>query len=687
MMILKEIPLQERMESLREQINYHNYRYYVLDAPEITDTRFDALMQELIRLEAQHPELITPDSPTQRVGGEPVKQFTQVTHINRLYSLDNAFSFEDLRNWEERIKRMLPTDRHHELSYVAELKLDGLAVSLVYEEGRFVQGATRGNGVVGEDITQNLKTIRSIPLKIPVRDHAVPAPRRFEARAEAIMPIESFFRVNEERKLKGAQEFANPRNACAGSLRQLDPKVPASRNLDAMFYAGIIVKNGNHPPITTHWEMLSFMESLGFKLNPARQRCDSLESVIAFIREWEHKRTQLGFTTDGAVVKVDSLALQEILGYTAKSPRWAIAFKYPAEVKETVVLDIENSVGRTGVITPIAIMKPVPLAGTIVQRASLHNFDELRKKDIRVGDTVRVQKAAEIIPEVVEVNLEKRFPDSMPVEEPSYCPICGSKTVRIPGEVAIRCSNPSGCAAQRISRLEHWVSKQGMDIDHIGPALIKQLIEAGLVDTPADFYKLTVEDFLSLERMGEKSARNAYEAIQASKNRPLYCLINALGIAHVGKETAFLLAQHFPSIDRLAGATVEELLALEGIGPKVAESIVGFFENVENQNLLTDLRHLSVRLESEEAPEAVASADESHPFHGKTFVLTGTLPSIDRDEAEALVRQHGGKISSSVSRKTDYLLLGENPGSKYDKAVALGIPILTESDFRQQLSQ
>lgn len=679
--------VKEQIQELRKEINYHNYLYYVLDAPEITDDQFDRLIQRLSLLEKENPNLVTVDSPTQRVGGEPLKQFSQVNHVNRMYSLDNAFSLEDLRDWEMRIKRMLPLTAHQKLSYVAELKLDGLAISLLYKDGEFVQGATRGNGVVGEDITQNLRTIRSIPLKIPVCRQDIKAPMVFEARAEAVMPVKSFFKVNEDRKIKGEPEFANPRNACAGSLRQLDPKVAAARNLDAMFYGGIIVENGLNPDIKAHWDMLEFMESLGFKLNPARKKCDSLDSVIDFIKHWEHKRTELSFTTDGAVIKVDSIELQEMLGYTAKSPRWAIAFKYPAEIRETVVEYIELSVGRTGIITPIAIMKPVRLAGTTVQRASLHNFDELRKKDIREGDTVRVQKAAEIIPEVIEVNIEKRLPCSKPFEEPLNCPVCQSETIRITGEVALRCSNPSGCAAQRASRLEHWVSKQGMDIDHVGPALIKQLVQAGLVDTPADFYRLDKDDFAGLERMAEKSAFNAYEAVQQSKTRPLYCLINALGIPHVGKETAIVLALCFSSINRLSEATMDDLLAIEGIGPKVAESIISFFEDIENRNLLSGLKELGVRMEMDTKEEKQLSLDINHPFYGKTFVLTGTLATMARDEAEEIIRQFGGKISGSVSKKTDYLLLGDNPGSKYQKAILLSIPVLTEDEFKRHITQ
>lgn len=671
----------ERVQTLREQINYHNYQYYVLDTPEITDAEYDALYRELRELEEKHPELVTLDSPTQRVGDAPLKQFNQVTHLNRMYSLDNAFSDSDLQNWEARIRRLIPQNRQDELDYVTELKLDGLAITLLYENGEFKQGATRGNGLVGEDITQNLRTIRSIPMRIPVSGETTPVPEKLEVRAEAVLPIDTFLRINEERKLKGEPEFANPRNACAGSLRQLDPRIAASRNLDALFYTGIVIKDGVLPPVKTHWDMLDYLQRLGFKLNPARQYCKNLQEVAAFIAEWETHRNSLGFTTDGVVIKVNSLALQEILGYTAKSPRWAMAYKYPPEIRETEVLDIELSVGRTGIITPIAIMQPVQLAGTTVQRASLHNFDELRKKDVRVGDTVTVHKAAEIIPEVLSVKLEKRKADANPIAEPEHCPICNAPTARVSGEVAIRCVNTSGCPAQRRTRLEHWASKHGMDIDHLGPALVQQLVSANMVDSPADFYRLTVENLMSLDRMAEKSATNVYLSIQDSKNRPLSSLVNALGIPQVGKETAILLARRFHSIDRLADATVDQLLELEGIGPKIADSIVGFFGDVEIQNLLTDLRELGVTPEGEENKPDTFVIDENHCCYNKTFVLTGTLPTLTREAAEQLIRRVGGKVSGSVSKKTDYLLLGENPGSKYDKAVALNVTILDEPAF------
>lgn len=677
-------PILQQMDALKKALNHHNYLYYVLDQPEWTDAQYDACYRELVALETQYPLLVTPDSPTQRVGDAPQTQFSQVSHKNRMFSLDNVFSFEELRAWEVRMRRQIPEARQGELDYVVELKLDGLALSLHYENGQFTQGATRGNGQVGEDITQNLRTIKSLPLSIPVDGKLCPVPSSLEVRAEAIMPIHSFFKVNEQRILSGEAEFANPRNACAGSLRQLDPRVAASRNLDALIYGGIINAPGDTPPVSTHWDMLVLLANLGFKLNPARKRCANLDEVIEFITHWETHRHDLPFTTDGAVVKVNGFDLQDMLGYTAKSPRWAVAWKYPAETKETRVLDIELSVGRTGVITPVAIMQPVQLAGTTVQRASLHNFEELAKKDVRVGDTVKVQKAAEIIPEVLEVNFALRPENTLAIQAPLECPVCGAPVVKDENLVAIRCGNPSGCGAQRRNRLEHWVSKQAMDIDHVGPALIDQLVSANLVDSPADFYTLTVADLMGLERMAQKSAENAYAAIQASKTRPLPGLINALGIPHVGKETAYTLAQTFGSLQALSDATVDQLTQVEGIGEKVADSIVGYFGALETQNLVEALHASGVSLAASAAAES-APANPEHPFYGKAFVLTGTLPTLTRSDAEGMIRRVGGKLSGSVSKKTDFVLLGDNPGSKYDKALALNVAILDEAAFLAQI--
>lgn len=677
--VIHDSPAQE-IEALREAINRHNYLYYVKDAPEITDAEYDALYRRLVDLEAQYPLLVTPDSPTQRVGDQPLPEFQRVKHPLPMYSLDNAFTEGDLKAWEERMLRLLGEGARQELDYVAELKIDGLAVSLIYENGVFVRGATRGNGETGEDISQNIRTIRSIPMKIPVTGET-PAPERLEVRGEIFMPVESFLRLNEERRLKGEAEFANPRNAGAGSVRQLDPRMTASRNLDAYFYAANILQDG-HITMESQWETLEYLEKLGFKINPGRCRCGGLAQVLEFIHEWADKRKTLPAATDGVVIKVSCFSFQRELGHTAKSPRWAIAWKYPPEIKETVVEEIMPSVGRTGVITPIAIMTPVQLSGTTVQRASLHNYDELEKKDIRVGDTVKLHKAAEIIPEVLEVVPGKRPPGTEAISVPDKCPECGTPTVRREGEVAWRCPNRGGCPAQVLGKLEHWVGKSGMDIDGVGPALLEQLINAGLIETPADLYKLSVEDFLTLARMAEKSAQNACNAVQSSKNRPLWRLVNALGIRFVGSETSILLAGEFGSIEALKNARLDDLEAIEGIGPKVAESVVEFFGNETNRILLDELGRLGVNLEHQaESAEAPASTK----LAGQTFVLTGTLPTLSREEAADLIRRNGGKVSGSVSKKTSYVLAGENPGSKYSKAEQLGVTILSEDDFLEKL--
>lgn len=675
--------LEDTLANLRQQIQSHNYAYYVLDKPTLTDVEYDRLYRELVALEQAHPELITPDSPTQRVGDIPLKGFQEVRHHNRLYSLDNALNEGELDAWAERVYKGLegtPTDT---ITFMAELKLDGLAISLIYEDGLLVQGATRGNGEIGEDITQNLKTIQSIPLRIPVTGQAAP-PKKLEVRLEAIMPIHSFLKLNEQRRLAGEPEFMNPRNSCAGSLRQLDPSIPASRHLDALVYGGIIIESGSNPPsIPSHQAMMDYLGDLGFKLNPNRHFCSTLDEVKAVIKRWDEERHHLPFNSDGVVVKVNDLRQQNQLGYTAKSPRWAIAFKYPPEVKTTTVLDIELSVGRTGNITPVAILHPVLIGGSTVQRASLHNFDELEAKDVRVGDTVEVHKAAEIIPEVIKVVLERRPTNTQLMDPPTQCPICEAPVVRREGEVAYKCSNPKGCSAQRANRFEHWVGKAAMDIDGVGPALLEQLLNRGMIDTPADLYKLTLDDFLSLERMADKSAQNALESIQASKQRPLARLINALGIPHVGKETAILLAQTFGSLETLINASQEALEAIEGIGPKVADSIITFFSDSDTTLLIEDLQTLGLKL-ADEASNVVVNTD--HPFYGKTFVLTGTLPTLSRQEAEERIRAVGGKISGSVSKKTDFVLLGENPGSKAEKAQQLGVSILDEATFLQTLS-
>ncbi len=676
---------EKRIEELRRKLDRHNYLYYVLDRPEITDPEYDMLYRELVSLEERHPELITPGSPTQRIGAAPVKEFQSVRHPSRMYSLDNVFDENELKAWEERLYRQSDATPGT-IDYVAELKIDGLAVSLIYENGKLVRGATRGDGMTGEDITSNIRTINSIPMSLPTPGapgRPGDIPRRMEVRGEVFMPVESFLKLNEEQQLKGEKEFANPRNAGAGTVRQLDPRITASRNLDAFFYSLSILEGPGERVPRTQWESLELLSDLGFKINPGRAHCKDLNAVLDFIRHWDTHRKDLNFATDGAVIKVNSLGLQDVLGYTAKSPRWAAAWKYPPEIRETRVIEIEHSVGRTGVITPVAIMEPVNLSGTTVQRASLHNFDELEAKDVRKGDTVKVHKAAEIIPEVLEVVLSKRPSDARRELRPETCPICGTPTTKIGDEVALRCPNRTGCPAQQRNRLEHWVSKSAMDIDGIGPSLLEQLLDKGLVSSPADLYRLTMDDFMGLERMGEKSAENAVKAIEASKTRPLSSLINALGIRHVGKETAILLANAFPGIDELAEATLEKLTEIEGVGPQVAESIQVYFADLEHRNLIHELKELGVNTVQQPSAE-----DESIPkiFEGQTFVLTGTLPTLKRAEAEALIRKRGGKTSGSVSKKTDFVLAGEEAGSKYVKAQELGVKIISEEEFLSMIS-
>lgn len=679
-----EKSVHDRITELRNQLNRHNYLYYVQDKPEIEDYAYDQLYRELVTLEQAHPELITPDSPTQRVGDQPIREFHTVEHPVRLYSLDNVFDESELATWEKRIEKMLGCDENS-VDYVAELKIDGLAVSLLYEDGYFIRGATRGNGVIGEDISHNLRTIRSIPLKIPVSG-SQPVPARMEVRGEVFMPKEAFLKLNQERSMKGEPEFANPRNAGAGSVRQLDPRITASRNLDAFFYGATILEDGQALKLKTHWDTLEYLASLGFKTNPGRQHCKGLTEIMDFVHHWDAARRDLSFATDGAVIKVNSIAAQNSLGYTAKSPRWAVAFKYIPEIQETTVLEIEFSVGRTGVITPVAIMEPVFISGSTVQRATLHNFEELAKKDVRPGDTVRIQKAAEIIPEVIEVVLEKR-PESArhAVLPPAHCPVCNGPVVQVPGEVALRCTNPSSCPAQVLRRLQHWVSKGAMDIDGVGPSLLEQLVLKGLVESPADLYRLSVEDFLTLERMAQKSAENAYQAIQKSKEQPLSRLVNALGIRHVGQETAILLAETFGSIQAISEASLETLAGIYGIGEKVAESIVVFFADPGNQQLLNDLQALGLKME---ALDLLNKTKPDHQrFKDQTFVLTGSLPSLSRQDATDLIRRHGGKVSGSVSKKTHYVLAGEEAGSKLVKAQELGVRIIHESELLAMINE
>lgn len=659
----------ERIEELRRLLNQYNYEYYVLDRPSISDAEYDRLMQELIALEEQYPEFKTKDSPSQRVGGQALDAFQKVEHHVPMLSLANAFNEGDLRDFDRRVRQEVG-----DVAYVCELKIDGLAVSVRYEDGFLVQGATRGDGVTGEDITENLKTIRSLPLKLE-------QPVTLEARGEAYMPKRSFERLNEERRARGEELFANPRNAAAGSLRQLDPKVAASRHLD-MFVYGLV--NAEELGIRSHSEALDYLQQLGFKTNPERRRCETIDEVVEFVNSWREKRPQLPYEIDGIVIKVDSFRQQEQLGATAKSPRWAIAYKFPAEEVVTKLIDIELSVGRTGVVTPTAILEPVRVAGTIVQRASLHNEDLIRAKGIMIGDFVVIKKAGDIIPEVVNALPERRTGSEVPFVMPTHCPECRSELVRLDGEVALRCLNPK-CPAQIREGLIHFVSRQAMNIDGLGEKVVAQLFQAGLVHDVADLYTLTKEQLLKLERMGEKSAANLLQAIEASKQNSLERLLFGLGIRHVGAKAAKILAEHFETMDRLQAATKEELTAIHEIGEKMADSLVTYFAKQEVKELLNELRSYGVNM-TYKGQKASIAASTSY-LAGKTIVLTGKLETLSRNEAKEKIEQLGGSVTNSVSKNTDLVIAGTDAGSKLTKAKQLNIEIWDEARFLKEIER
>lgn len=647
----------DKIKKLREQIHHHDYLYYVLDKPEISDAAYDKFFRELLDLETQFPDLITPDSPTQRVGGEPLKSFKTVVHKTPLLSLDNAMNEEELLDFDERVRKGLGKEK---IEYVAELKMDGLAVSLHYQRGKFEKGATRGDGVHGEDITQNLKTVRSIPLILN-------EPIDIEVRGEVYLPYDDFIKLNEERKEKGEALFANPRNAAAGSLRQLDPRITASRPLDIFLYFGLSQKYG------THHETLEYLGKLGFKINPHIRVCKGISEAQKYITEWDARREKLPYEIDGIVVKVNDLAAQEKLAATSRAPRWAIAFKYPPMQAETVIENIRVQVGRTGALTPVADLKPVHLAGVVVKRATLHNEDEIKRKGIKIKDKVKVQRAGEVIPEVVEVIKSKRTGKEKEFHMPKECPVCGAKVYRPEGEAISRCTNAS-CPAQVKERIRHFSTREAMDIEHCGPALVEQLVDKGLIKDVADLYYLKKEDLKKLERMADKSAQNVIEAIALSKERPFERLVYALGIRLAGKHVAAVLAEHYPKIEDLMKATEEEFSKIYEIGPKVAGSVVAFFKQKENHHLIEKLKQAGVRLESRvsKGPKLLA---------GKTFVFTGSLEKYSRPDAEQMVRDLGGMVSSSVSKKTDYVVVGTDPGSKYDKAIKLSVKTISENEF------
>lgn len=648
-----------RINFLREELNKLGYNYYVLDNPLVSDYEYDKLFNELKKLEINNPELITPDSPTQRVGGIS-SGFEEVKHKYRLYSLDNTYNYDELRKWYERVTKECGPD----IELVCELKIDGLAIALSYKDGIFVKGATRGNGIVGEEITQNLKTVKAIPLKLFEKAD-------LEVRGEIYMPKTSFEKLNDENLKNGEKPFANPRNAAAGSLRQLDSTITAKRDLSMFTYTAIIEKAENLPD--THWDSIQFIKKLGFKTNPNIKLVKNIDGAIEFCKEWENKRFDLDYATDGVVIKVNPLSCQREMGFTARAPKWATAFKFPPEEMSTKLLKIENGVGKTGAVTPVAILEPVLLAGSTVSRASLHNFDEIKRLDVRIGDRVLIKKAAEIIPKVIKV-VDTPEHNSLPVyEPPALCPECDAPLVTREGEVNLYCSNDL-CPSVIKAKLEYWVSKDAMDIDFIGPSIIEQLFSLGLVKSPVDFYKLTMDDFLKLELVKEKSAANMYNSIQASKERPLSRFLTALSIRHVGKETADIIAGEFSSVEALMDASVETLSNIEGIGDKIAQSIYEYFHNPSNIEMIVEFKKLGLIFEN----NIQTRTDE---LAGKTFVLTGTLASMTRDEAAERIKAKGGKTSSSVSKKTSYVVAGDNPGSKLDKAQNLGVIILNEDEF------
>lgn len=654
-----------RIQFLKEEINKHNYNYYVNDNPTISDYEYDKLFAELKQIETEHPELITPDSPTQRVGSVSEK-FLPFTHTHRLYSLDNTYNYEDLKLWYEKIQK----EYGSEIELVCELKIDGLAIALTYENGIFTRGVTRGDGITGEEITQNLKTIKAIPLKL--KDNV-----SLDVRGEIYMPKSSFEKLNAENLEKGEKLFANPRNAAAGSLRQLDSTITAKRDL-SMFTYTLVADGLNNPP-KTHYESIMYMKEQGFKVNPNIRLCKNAEEAIAYCKEWENKRFDLDYATDGVVIKVNKTAIQEDLGFTSRAPKWATAFKFPPEEISTVVESIELGVGKTGAITPVANFKPVQLAGSTVSRATLHNFDEIKRLDLRIGDTVLIKKAAEIIPKVIKVVDTPNHNERPIYTPPTVCPACGQKLETIEGEVNLYCVNPL-CSGQLKAKIEFWASKDAMDIDSLGPSIIEQLFEKNMVKTPADLYKLTVEDFMKLDLIKEKSATNLYNAIQESKTRPLKRFITALNIKNIGKETSDILARAFGTLENLKHAEFDKLKELNGIGEITAGEILKFFESPKTQQLLDELEKSGVNPE----PAQMAKSDT---LKGKTFVLTGTLKNMTRNEASDIIKLHGGQTSSSVSKNTSYVLAGESAGSKLDKAQSLGITILTEEDFLEMIKE
>lgn len=704
-----EFAAQQRIEELRKLLQQASYEYYVLDAPTMADAVYDQLYRELQTLEAAHPQFITPDSPTQRVGEKPATRFTSVRHNVPLYSLENAFDLTEFANWQERWRRIAPQVETFE--YVCELKIDGNALALTYENGILVRGATRGDGITGEEITQNVRTIRSIPLRLNLDN----PPPIVEVRGETFLGLEVFRQINQEREQTGESLFANPRNATAGTLRQLDSRVVAKRQLDFFAYTlhleGVATSDDSaveqqqqieqlqllggtkathsSTPLKTasfalpnsQWESLELLQTMGFRVNPNRKLCRSLEEVAAYYNDWSTERTQLPYMTDGVVVKLNAFALQNQLGFTQKFPRWAVALKYAAEEAPTLVENISVNVGRTGAVTPLAELRPVQLAGTTVSRATLHNADRIAELDIRIGDTVIVRKAGEIIPEVLRVLPELRPSEAQPFQMPSCCPECSQPLVREPGEAVIRCVNTS-CPAILRRSLMHWASRDALDIRGLGEKWVIQFVDRGLLSSIADIYDLTVEQLKTVDRMGEKSAQNLVAAIAQSKNQPWSRVLYGLGIRHVGSVNAQTLTERFATVEELATAEPEVIAAVYGIGSEIAQSVYQWFRVPANQTLIERLRAAGMQLVGQVQKPAAPQI-----FAGKTFVITGTLPTLTRDAAKELIQKAGGKVTGSVSAKTDYLVVGADAGSKLDKAEALGIAQLSEAELLERLGE
>ncbi len=663
--------VKKEIEELREKLRYHEYRYYVLDDPEISDAAYDRLMNRLKELEAANPEWATPDSPTVRVGGAPREGFSTVRHARPMLSLDNAFSYDALRDWDRRVRE---GSGQEQIEYIAEHKFDGLSISLQYERGVLVRGATRGDGTTGEDVTPNVKTIRSIPLRVDAGVlKKIKLPANFEVRGEVMMTRKSFEMLNQQQERSGGKIFMNPRSAAAGAVRVLDPAITASRRLD--FFAYYLLVDGK-VPFAKHSESLQALKQLHFRASDDWKLCAGIEAVTAYCDDWDAKREKLPYEIDGVVIKVNSIAIQNELGYTSKAPRWAIAYKYPARQETTVVNDIIVQVGRTGTLTPVAVLEPVQVGGVTVSRSTLHNMDEIERLGLQIGDTVLIERAGEVIPHVLKV--VKPGKNRKPFRMPKHCPECGSTIHHVEGEVAYRCVN-AACPAKRRESILHFAGRHAMNIDGLGDKIVDQLVDKGLVKDVADLYALKEDEVAGLERMAEKSAQNLLEEIEASKKNSLARLIYALGIQFVGERTAQLLAEHFSSLEELAAAKEEELEEVPEVGPKVAASIVEFFSEAANRQLIKKLSKAGVH------PTAEKRKVKSDKFAGKSFVFTGGLANRSREEAGEIVQQHGGKVSGSVSKKTDYVVVGTDPGSKYDKAKELEVAILNEAEFEKLL--